>query len=169
MSSNVSYTTIVIAVVLSVALSTATIMTVPQVQDALRGPQGEPGQQGEVGAPGAQGLQGVKGDTGDIGPVGSSGFGELIYDSGWFALSPSYMKTLIKLDPRAVFVYMIGRESGTGIHQMYYGGVRYNEDETTIKMGAYWRLSDDRDLWIFRNPDDESWDEIRVLVWELPS
>jgi len=63
MSSNSG--TIVIAILCSVILTTGIIMTVPQVQNTLRGPQGEPGIQGE------QGIQGVKGDTGDKGPPGS--------------------------------------------------------------------------------------------------
>jgi len=57
MSSNIDYKTIVIALVFSVILSTGIVMTVPQVQDALRGPQGE------------QGLQGIQGERGPIGPI----------------------------------------------------------------------------------------------------
>ncbi len=73
MSFNVDYKTVVIATFLSVILSTGIIMTVPQVQDALRGPQGEPGPKGEPGLQGVQGLQGLKGDTGDVGPEGPEG------------------------------------------------------------------------------------------------
>jgi hypothetical protein len=61
MLSNIDYKTIIISIVFSVILSTGTIMTVPQVQDALRGPQGE------------QGPQGVQGTTGETGPMGPQG------------------------------------------------------------------------------------------------
>lgn len=85
MSSNIDYKTVVIAVVFSVILFTATIMTVPQVQDALRGPQGMAGIQGpqgdqglqgiqgEVGPIGLQGIQGVQGAQGEVGPIGLQG------------------------------------------------------------------------------------------------
>jgi len=55
MSSNIDYKTVVIAIVFSVILSTGITMTVPQVQDAIRGPQGE------------QGIQGIQGKTGSPG------------------------------------------------------------------------------------------------------
>ena len=57
-------------------------MTVPQVQDTLRGPQGEPGPQGEQGIQGVpgeqgrqvlQGIQGVKGIQGERGEQGLQG------------------------------------------------------------------------------------------------
>jgi hypothetical protein len=76
MSSNIDYKTIIISIVFSVILSTATIMTVPQVQDALRGPQGKQGLKG------VQGLQGPKGDTGDTGPKGDTGLAGPKGDTG---------------------------------------------------------------------------------------
>jgi len=48
-------------------------MYVPQVQDALIGPQGELGIQGVPGEQGVQGLQGRAGNTGAVGPVGPAG------------------------------------------------------------------------------------------------
>lgn len=56
MSSNIDYKTVAIAIFFSVILSTGIIMTVPQVQDALRGPQGESGPQGEQGPQGVPGV-----------------------------------------------------------------------------------------------------------------
>ena len=70
MSSTIDYKTVVIAIFISVVLSTGIIMAVPQVQDALRGPQGEQGPPGEIGP---QGVQGPQGDTGEVGPVGPEG------------------------------------------------------------------------------------------------
>lgn len=63
MASNVSYKTLVIAVVLSVILSTGIIMTVPQVQDAIRGPQGIQGIQGIQGLQGASACFDLAGET----------------------------------------------------------------------------------------------------------
>jgi len=85
MSSNIDFKTVLIAIVFSVILSIGIIMTVPQVQDVLRGPQGEPGPQGEQGIQGVQGIQGEmgprgypgligpQGETGDTGPIGPQG------------------------------------------------------------------------------------------------
>ena len=76
MSSNIDYKTVVIAVLLSVVLSTGIILAVPQVQDAIRGSQGELGPQGEVGPQGVQGSQGDTGEVGPRGPEGPIGIGE---------------------------------------------------------------------------------------------
>ena len=72
MSSNIDYKTVVITIVLSVILSTGIVMTVPQVQDALRGPQGDHGLQGAQGIQGIQGLQGIQGEEGPQGEPGDS-------------------------------------------------------------------------------------------------
>jgi len=75
MSSNIDYKTAVIAIVFSVILSIGIIMTVPQVQDALRGSQGELGPQGEQGIQGISGEQGIQGESGEsiVGPQGEQG------------------------------------------------------------------------------------------------
>ncbi len=71
--------TVAIAVVLSVILSTVisfgVIMTVPQVQDLLRGIQGEIGPQGEQGIQGESGesIVGPQGEVGLQGPQGEIG------------------------------------------------------------------------------------------------
>ena len=70
MPSNIDWKTIIIAIIFSVIIFTVITMTVPQVQDALRGLQGEVGPQGE---PGPQGDTGGIGPTGEAGPVGPQG------------------------------------------------------------------------------------------------
>ncbi len=76
MSSNIDYKTVVIAILCSIILSTAIVMTVPQVQEAMIGDTGEEGPQGEQGEQGEQGIQGIRGErgiTGDQGPQGLKG------------------------------------------------------------------------------------------------
>jgi hypothetical protein len=186
MSSNIDYKTIVITIVFSVILSTGIIMTVPQVQDVLRGPQGELG---------LQGVQGPQGDTGDVGPEGpigspGQGWGELIYDSGWIAINQSEGRVLCTLDDPNVFVYMIGRswwgdknygEEVGVIHQDSFGGDHYylwnwtTWTPTWTPRGARWYISPSLfdseiyELGIYRNKEDIRWREVRVLVWQLSS
>ena len=176
--------TVAIAVVLSVILSTAisygVIMTVPQVQDVLSGPQGELGSQG------VQGLQGPQGDTGPVGPEGSigppgQGFGELIYDSGWITIEQGEGRVLCTLDNLNVFVYMIGKHLDVNFHQDSFGGDHYylwdwsTWKPTWTSRGVRWYASlslgypECYELGVYRNDQDIRWEEVRVLVWQLPS
>ncbi len=230
MSSNIGFKTLVIAVFLSVILSTGIVMYVPQVQDTLHGPQGEQGIPGVQGLQGIQGVQGPEGPEGPIGPKGlglqgetgeqgipgepgadancsdletkhaddylklismihdltdliritygrriealeaapPGGLGELFYDSGWISLTrnvPTYLCTLD--DPSSVFVYMIGRDYGTDIHQIYYGSVISDLEGDHKFYGAFWYI-DGYSLKVLRRFNDQNWDEVRVRVWQLP-
>ena len=132
------------------------------------GPEGPEGPMGPLGDTGLQGIQGVKGDTGDVGPAGP-GFGVLIYDSGWMTLWPG-LKTLCTLDnPTNIFVYMIGKNPTRPIHQMWYGGdcQTYTPDEQ--QRGAYWNINNNNELRVYRHENDLHWQQVRVMVWQLPS
>lgn len=109
---------------------------------------------------------GTPGPEGPAGPPGP-GFGELIHDSGWIAIEPG-LNTICTLDNRNVFVYMIGRNSIGKIHQIAYGGDVFNIPEEKIR-GAYWYITSDNELWVFRRYDDLSWSNVRVMVWQLPA
>ena len=65
---------IIISVVTSMAATYSMIMYVPQIQDALRGPQGEMGPQGIQGEQGIQGIQGEVGPQGEQGECGPRGY-----------------------------------------------------------------------------------------------
>ena len=75
MSSDIDYRTILISIILSILLFYAIILTVPQVQGALRGPPGDVGPQGEQGREGTQGIQGLRGPIGLQGLQGVPGEG----------------------------------------------------------------------------------------------
>ncbi len=75
---------VIAATLLSTCLTAGMILGIPQLREALRGPQGEQGiqgiqgtqgiqgPQGTQGAQGLQGPQGLKGDTGATGPLWSA-------------------------------------------------------------------------------------------------
>jgi len=158
MSSRIDYKTVVISIVFSVSLSTATIMTVPQIQDALRGPHGE------------QGLQGPQGEQGVQGPAGPAGvFGEPDYDTGWIEIPKGEYKNL-ELDTVAIydidnaFVYVVGKSKEEGfIHHINYGGAEISGQ----LQGIWWLISTDT-IRVHRRARDTYFHEIRVRIWQLP-
>ncbi len=204
-SSAQSKATIAIAIGFSVTLSTVTIMYVPQVQEAILGPQGEPGPQGE------QGIQGETGSPG-ISEVTQAELDELAirinelrniifdmddnlddnlriidymgaelhdlktfstpdYDSGWIKTNKGTDNVICRLDDINVFVYMIGKSSLGLVNQNYYGGYNRHPPYTVeMKMlGADWFITESRELRVYRYPEDTSYVEVRVLVWQLTS
>jgi len=154
MSSNIDYKTIIISIVFSVILSTGTIMTVPQVQDALRGPQGEPGPQGVQGPQGPPGTgeQGPQGETGEQGPAGI--VGEPDFTSGWKEISQLHTLTFffntdVIYDYQNIFVCLEGMTADGRIHQIAYGLDQYG----TNTRGAYWSMDSDERVAVGRvNP-----------------
>jgi hypothetical protein len=178
MLSNIDYKTIVISIVFSVILSTGTIMTVPQVQDALRGPQGEQGpqgvqgSQGPMGEIGPMGPQGVQGPTGEQGPQGEQGpagiVGEPDFTSGWKEIpqlhtSTFYFNKDVIYDYQNTFVCLEGLTADGRIHQIAYGLDQFG----TSTRGAYWSMDSDR-IYVFRSADDVFYTKIRVRIWQLP-
>lgn len=181
MSSSIDYKTVAISIVFSVILSTATIMTVPQVQNALRGPQGEQGPQGVQGPQGPkgdtgqQGPQGVKGDTGEQGPQGETGeqgpagiLGEPDFTSGWRQISQIhtltfYFGTDVIYDYQHTFVCLEGLTADERIHQIAYG----LDNVGVNTRGAYWSMDSDR-IYVHRGADDVFYTKIRVRIWQLP-
>lgn len=144
--SKINMQTMIITVVISVILSSGiSYMIIPIV--------------------GPMGPQGPSGPAGPAGP----GFGKLIYDSGWIAINQSEHKDICTLDDQNVFVYMIGRQNGVIIHQIYYGGERYYWHEgNRVYNGARWSVDSNSELRVYRYEDDMTWQEVRVLVWQLP-
>ena len=65
--------TIGISVILSVSLTLCSVMFIPSIHDALRGPEGPQGPQGQQGEQGLQGIPGQDGSQGDTGPQGQRG------------------------------------------------------------------------------------------------
>ena len=169
MADNPDWRTIIIAIILSIIVSTG-IMNVPQLQDALRGPKGEPGPPGPPGP----------------------GLGELIHDSGWRVINPGNVLHICTLDDPAVFVYIIGRADDvrsplggvpvSGVypsykaHQKYYGGDRWelplpktSGSPPDLMMGVSWSVDMSNRLKVYRPDGDVYYEEVRVLVWQLPS
>jgi len=182
MSDNgINMKTVIIAVVISVIFSgLISYMILPEGPEGPQGNQGSTGDTGDTGAIGSQGIQGVKGDTGDTGIQGvkgdtgetgppGPGLGELIFDSGWLAIDKGGHRTICKLPSDLnVFIYMTGRKENRPIHQENYGG---NTDDPLTGYdyyrGAFWVVSTDNFLRVFRNLNDWDWEEVRVLVWQL--
>jgi len=176
MLSNIDYKTIIISIVFSVILSTGTIMTVPQVQDALRGPQGEQGPQGvqgTTGETGPMGPQGIQGPTGEQGPQGEQGpsgiVGEPDFTSGWKEISQLHTLTFffntdVIYDYQNIFVCLEGMTADGRIHQIAYGLDQYG----TNTRGAYWSMDSDR-IYVHRSADDVFYTKIRVRIWQLPN
>ena len=149
----------------------------PQGELGPEGPEGPPGEKGDTGDTGAtgpkgdQGVQGVQGSTGMKGDTGEQGPPGLLYpdyDSGWTAITAG---TFISFDPGFdiddTFVYMVGRITylspqgdWTQYHQSAYGA-----DST---YGAFWTTNADGTISVGRMPADTLWEEVRVMVWQLP-
>lgn len=155
-SSSQSLTTIAIAISFSVTLSAVTIMYVPQVQEALIGPPGDTGPQGEIGPAGA--------------------FGAPDYDSGWVTIAEGQVLELQhNLNSRELFVYLLGREEhsmyGVYTHQWYlHGDARVTTSPPLIveSRGLCWLTTSDNVINLQRLPSDLYWQEVRVLIWQLP-
>jgi len=142
---------------------------------ARTGAQGEQGLKGEIGAQGDQGLtgeQGLQGEQGIQGPVGPSGIGPLIHDSGWIYLAPSSRTLIVNLEDRNVLVYMIGY-NGWNEHQRYFGqDVFIQASGVLVEQGAFWTIAPAGEtegvLEVWRLDEDQDWDFVRVLVWQIP-
>lgn len=116
---------------------------------------------------GTQGPPGPKGEKGDTGS-----FGAPDYDSGWLVITDPLGKEIFEhnLDTTDLFVYMIGKDTLSSVHQWYYGG---NLDyiflsEEHYYDGAAWSTLNSNTVEVFKFPDDGDWYEVRVLIWQLP-
>ena len=108
---------IVVAVIISVALSSAVtytmIMYVPQIQETLRGPQGPQGEQGiqgekgDLGLQGPQGLQGLVGPQGPIGPPGVSEVTQAEFDELTLRIDEVVAYSLLKAEMGVAPEYII--------------------------------------------------------------
>ena len=162
---------IVLAILVSSALST---VIATQFAVGPQGPMGPQGPKGDTGDRGPQGIQGVQGATGPEGPAG--GFGAPDYDSGWVPLSPDIASTFNpQLGPlEDLFVYIVGR-SYLGdpfnfwvYHQSGIGDDRYDYTDifTYQETGAHWETYQDT-IRVYRGNDDLTWDEVRVFIWVI--
>lgn len=149
----------------------------PEGDEGPEGPEGPPGEKGDTGDTGATGAKGDKGNTGATGPPGSNGAKgdqgppgllDPDFDSGWTAISAG---TPISLNPGFdmdnTFVYMVGRITYlspegdyTKIHQSAYGG--------DSPYGIFWYTGVSGNIVVSRTTSDTLWEEVRVMVWQLP-
>ena len=164
----------------------------PDGPEGPEGPEGPPGETGDTGDTGATGAKGDKGDTGatgapgakgdqgergfpgpngakgDTGEQGPPGLLSPDYDSGWTAISAG---TFISFDPGFdmdnTFVYMVGRITYLSpegdyikIHQSAYGG--------DSPYGVFWCTTPAGAIQVGRTASDTLWEEVRVMVWQLP-
>ncbi len=154
-------------------------VTGPQGLQGVTGSQGVTGPQGAAGATGADGAQGIQGPEGDTGPQGLQGiqgpvggFGAPDYDSGWVALHNGetvfFTHNLGTEDN--LFVYLYGRALYFGqwvYHQDVLGTDTFLSGSEYVWIGASWYTLNENEIGVVRATDDLSWDECRVLIWEI--
>ena len=96
---------------------------------------------------------------------GTSGLGEPDFDSDWIKISTGYTNINHNLGTSDLLVYVIGRGGSFGTHQWSYGG-RWSPFHDG-HLGLYWSTSPDR-IKLYRYPNDQNWEEVRVVIWRLP-
>jgi hypothetical protein len=172
-SKNIFIAGIIVAILVSSALSTTLCIFFaagpegpqgeigPQGPQGIQGETGSAGPKGEQGVQGSKGVQGEKGEQGETGPQGpTGGFGDPDYDSDWIHLSAGdytdFKHNLGQEDD--LFVYIIGR-------YYYEGYYWYCQDPYAI----LWITLDENTLTVFRLKEDSYYEQARVFVWKLES
>lgn len=96
------------------------------------------------------------------------GSGEPDFDSGWITLSdlPTFVWHYLGTDN--IRVCLVGR-----YHDSYSGGYIVTQKSTKPGTGQtiypYWMSCPNPDgIWVFKDFSDPYWNEVRVLIWELP-
>jgi hypothetical protein len=96
-------------------------------------------------------------------------FGAPDYDSDWLTVDQNTELTLNhNIGTTDLFVYLIGKEGGTQTHQIFLGGDKMMNDNFRTQEGAYW-YCDETSIHVKRMMTDEKWQEIRILIWKLPT
>jgi len=152
-------TGIIIAILASSAISTAVSM------QWARGPKGDKGETGPQGPPGPQGSQGEQGPPGPAGVFSIENMSGWLptpaYDSGWISVIFNYSGPIILehgLNTTDVLVYVYRNCSE------WYGAHQDN-------FGSYvkWCHLTANEIWIYVDYlPDQTYDEIRVMIWKIP-
>ena len=90
------------------------------------------------------------------------------YDSGWTGISPSFAHVFThNLGTADILVYLVGRDD-TVMTQHAYGGLIVATGGQMFRYGVFWIAEDEDTIRVERYIDDAVWEEVRVLIWELP-
>ena len=162
----VSRTTFIVGLVVAILVSSA-LSTVIATQWAV-GPQGPKGDKGDTGLRGPQGQQGEQGLQGPVGILNPD------YDSGWVTTDGRIVVEFNhNLGTSDIFVYVLAKwyrdwpgSGGPMVHQFYYGGDSYGDPEQT--QGFYWDCYTENPNMIQVSQYGGRADELRVLIWKLP-
>ena len=94
--------------------------------------------------------------------IGMYSLGAADYDSGWVNQPSESIIFQHNLGTKDVFVYVLGKDKDAvngWVHQINFDG----------KDGVTWYADTIDKILLLRNTDEVYWNEVRVLIWKLPS
>jgi hypothetical protein len=98
----------------------------------------------------------------------SNGFSEPGYDSDWQTISAGSSEFIThNLGTTELFVYLVGKDNDVTVHQDYLGMELWFEEGPHLH-GIQWATNGENEVVVSRLSDDNTWDEFRILIWELP-
>jgi hypothetical protein len=95
------------------------------------------------------------------------------YDSGWLGIEQGenmFLEPPFPLNTGDYLIYVLGRQLGWRVTHNHYGLDSIHVswlDPPSIGRGLYWDASYNS-MKLVRATHDEMWEEVRVLIWELP-
>lgn len=97
------------------------------------------------------------------------------YDSGWVVMTPDTATTLqhnLGGNASDYYVNMLYRSSGDGINLRYLGGADFGAKNTvgadSDRVGLYWRSLTNTSITVYRRPEDDFAEQVRVRIWRMP-
>jgi hypothetical protein len=99
------------------------------------------------------------------------------YDSGWVAVGLDQTETLTHTLGGSTSDYYVDMQYRTtkvdGINQRYFGGMDIGTKPTSghavdDRVGAYWRSLTNNNITVYRRPEDDYAEEVRIRIWLMP-
>jgi hypothetical protein len=104
----------------------------------------------------------------ELAVLNATKLGQPDYDSTWYNISKGESIILThNLGTTDVIIYMIGNDTDSAhyIHQIGFGGDNYFSGAG----GAYWYELTPTTIKTTRAANDNDWDQMRVLIWKIPT
>ncbi len=96
------------------------------------------------------------------------------YDSGWTAINPNQAKTFYHNLQGSVYDYLVDLQyrDGSIVNQRYYGGMDVGAHGLpgvgeNARVGAYWRSLTNTSITVYRRPEDDYAQQVRVRIWRM--
>jgi hypothetical protein len=102
----------------------------------------------------------------ELAVLNTTKLGKPDYDSGWTAIAQGTNKHFNHgLGTTDILVYVIGKNGGSGINQLFYG-LDYNSYDAV--QGLCWWNLDTNGIDVIRGINDATYAQVRVMLWKIP-